>query len=151
MQVLTLAASGLFVPLVSQSVLAEFVQRAVSHGIGGHTYAYDDVRRWLEALAPLLDRAQPVGLRDLLPSLLRYPMQPLRRLLQSGARQWPEGLPPEVLAASADRVDPGDLHVMLAAVELGADVLVTSNVEDFVPLTEVCDVEPPSVFLRRFL
>lgn len=151
MQVLILAASGLFVPLVSKTVLAEFVHCAVSRGISGRTYEYEDVQRWLEALAPILDRAEPVGLRDLLPSVLRYPRQSVRRVLQGAARQWPPSIPPGALSGPVSEIDPKDLHVFLAAIELQADILVTSNVEDFEALTEICAVEPPSVFLRRFL
>ncbi|MHB1954985.1 MAG: hypothetical protein ACYCOU_14710 [Sulfobacillus sp.] len=52
-------------------------------------------------------------------------------------------------------IDPKDAHVMLVAQEHAVDILVTSlvtsNVEDFAVLTPACRVEPPSLFLRRWV
>jgi len=56
-----------------------------------------------------------------------------------------------LLDKTVAEIDPKDAHVMLVAQEHAADILVTSNVEDFAILTPACRVEPPSVFLRRWI
>jgi hypothetical protein len=47
--------------------------------------------------------------------------------------------------------DPKDAPMMLVAPEHAVNILVTSNVEDFAVLTPACRVEPPGVFLRRWV
>jgi hypothetical protein len=43
--------------------------------------------------------------------------------------------------------DPKDRHVVAAALEAGAQVIVTSNLKDFMPLPEGLDTQSPDNFL----
>ncbi|MCY0880068.1 MAG: PIN domain-containing protein [Firmicutes bacterium] len=89
MQCLLLANGPFFHPVIAQTVLAEFVHVATVRGIGSgrhrRLYTYDEVQRFLESLAPLLEQAVPVGLRDILPHILRWPYLSLSQALQN----WP--------------------------------------------------------------
>lgn len=93
-RVLQLGMPGLYQPIVSQAVLAEFVRRAVVEGLGRQRrrHAYEDVRRWLDALAPLLEHAEPVGLRNALTQLFSQPAVPLGQAMQHVVGRWPAGV-----------------------------------------------------------
>ena len=71
MRCLLLANAPFFDPVISQGVLAEFIHsatvRGLGHGRNRRLYHYEEVREFLEALAPLWDHAVPVGLRAVLP------------------------------------------------------------------------------------
>ena len=154
MRVLLLGAAGLYQPIVSQAVLQEFVHVAVGQGLGRQRrrYAYEVVRSWLvDDLAPLLEHARPVALRNALPDILRNPHVTIRRNLQNALSRWPTDIAPDALVAATRDMDLGDWHVIAAALEYGPDVVVTSNIEDLRLLENVCAVETPTQFLRRFV
>ena len=156
MRCLLLANAPFFDPVISQGVLAEFIHsatvRGLGHGRNRRLYHYEEVREFLEALAPLWDHAVPVGLRAVLPELQRWPRLPVDHALQNIAGHWPSTVEGRrLLDKKVAEIDPKDAHVMLVAQEHAADILVTSNVEDFAILTPACRVEPPSVFLRRWI
>jgi hypothetical protein len=154
MKCLLFANSGLlFTPIVSQAVLAEFVSTSVSDGLGAkwRKYTYTELEAFFQALSPLFENAKPVGLRDVYPLALRNPGQDVRRLISDVVAAWPSGVDRSVLQQMAKDVDPKDLHVAVAALEHMADVIVTSNLEHLEFMKGVCEVEPPSVFLDRFV
>lgn len=155
MRCLLLANLGAFVPIVSQVVLAEFVRQAVVKGLGSgarrRLYTFDEVERFLTALVPLLDRAEPVGLRDAYPLILRNREASLRQIAAAVTARWPENLPAEALQIPVSQTDPKDWHLVVAFLEHRPDIIVTSNVEDLTFLRTYCLVEPPSVFLRRWV
>ncbi len=156
MQCLLLANGPFFGPVIAQTVLAEFVHVATVRGVGSgrsrRIYTYDDIQRFLESLAPLLERAVPVGLRDILPHIMRWPYLPLSQALQNVAAAWPIGkaatFNPSV---SVSTIDFKDAHVMLAAVEHRADLIVTSNIKDFQFPGSLWQVETPLKFLQRWI
>lgn len=155
MQCLILAQGPLFTPVVSQMILHEFVhvttQRGLGEGSRRRVYTWDEIMTFLGALAPLLQRAQPVGLTAILPLLYEQSGERLGQVLQRATNRWPTRWPDTALNVPVQGIDVKDGHVMLAVAENRADVLVTSNVEDFNVLTEVCAVESPSRFLRRWI
>lgn len=72
--------------------------------------------------------------------------------LQNLASHWPSLMEKRrFLDQRVAEIDLKDAHVMLVAQEHAVDIVVTSNVEDFAVLTPACRVEPPSVFLRRWI
>lgn len=156
MRCLLFANAPFFDPVISQGVLAEFIHsatvRGLGHGRSRRLYHYEEVREFLEALASLWDHAVPVGLRAVLPELQRWPRLPLDHALQNIASRWPSaGQGRRFLNKTVAEIDPKDAHVMLVAQEHAVDILVTSNLEDFAVLAPACQVEPPSVFLRRWI
>lgn len=155
MKCLLLANGPFFHPVISQAVLAEFVHSATVRGLGTGSrrriYLYEEVWDFLKALSPLLDNAVPVGLRDVLPDLQRWPYLSISQALQNLAGQWPSATrDPALIASTVAQIDVKDAHVMFAAQEHAVNILVTSNVEHFEILKPVCSVEPPSTFLRRW-
>lgn len=156
MRCLLLANAPLFHPVISQAVLAEFIHSATVRGLGKGAnrrfYRYEEVWEFLTALSPLLEMAEPIGLRDVLPHLQRWPYLPVSQALQNVARRWPSVSGGSVLAdRTVAEIDVKDAHVMLAVQEHAVDILVTSNLEHFGVLEQVCNVEPPSTFLRRWI
>lgn len=156
MQCLLLANAPFFDPIISQGVLAEFIHSATVRGLGKgrnrRVYHYEEVREFLGALVPLWDHAVPVGLRAVLPELQRWPRLPMDHALQNLASHWPSLMEKRrFLDQRVAEIDLKDAHVMLVAQEHAVDIVVTSNVEDFAVLTPACRVEPPSVFLRRWI
>ena len=94
----------------------------------------------------------PVGLRDVLPNLQRWPYVSVGQALQNVTSQWTSATGDTALSESkVAEIDAKDAHVMLAAQEHAVDILVTSNVKHFVVLEPVCSVEPPTQFLRRWV
>lgn len=154
MRCLLLANAGFFVPILSQSVLAEFVRQAVVKGLGSgarrRLYTFDEVERFLAVLSPILGHAQPVGLRDAYPAILRNPGATWREVAASVASTWPSSLPLTALNTSVRGTDPKDWHLVVATVEYSPDVIVTSNEKDVEFLKDICSVERPSIFLKRF-
>ena len=153
MRCLLLGNSGLFAPIISQAVLAEFVSKAIVTGLGKahRRYTPEEVQEFLEALSPLLDRAVPIGLRAIYPAAMQMPNVSVRGLLQQLVARWPADMNPEALQEVVASVDPKDLHLAVAALEQEADVVVTSNVSDLQFLSDVCSIELPGEFLGRFI
>ena len=152
-KILELAASGLYVPVISQAVLAEFIKKAVVDGLGPRRirYEYDDVIQFLEALGPLTRGAVPVGVRDILDVMRRIPgFVRLRAALAQAASGWPEGLPISAFDEPAAAIDPKDAHLYVVYLEHSPTVVVTSNVDHLAPLAKHCPVERPGKFLTRF-
>jgi hypothetical protein len=156
MQYLLLANGPFFDPVIAQSVLAEFVHVATVRGVGSgrrrRLYTYDEAHQFLEKLAPLLERAVPVGLRDILTDGIRWPYLPISHAFQNVAASWPTEkaalFNPSVPIST---IDLKDAHVMLAALEHHADIIVTSNTKDFQISAAPWRVETPREFLRRWI
>jgi predicted nucleic acid-binding protein len=156
MQCLLLANGPFFDPVIAQTVLAEFVHVATVRGIRSgrnrRIYTYDEIQRFLESVTPLLERAVPVGLRDILPHVMRWPYLPLSHAFQNLVARWPAGeaatFDPSIRVST---IDLKDAHVILAAVEHRAEIIVTSNTKDFQLPAAPWRVETPREFLRRWI
>lgn len=88
--ILALAARGLFAPLWSAGIAAEWLHLATREGE--------------TSVAAVLERM---------------------------ARRWPQGQAPDGEAAHLDLPDPGDRHVLAAAIAGGAGAILTFNIRDF--------------------
>ncbi len=126
---------------------------AVGRGLGRkhHKYTPSEIEEFLTNLAPLLDKAVPVGLRAIYPAALRTPNVPVRGLLQQVVERWPRDVARSALRNTVPSVDPKDLHLAVAALDYAADIVVTSNLDHVAFLSDVCLIEPPGQFLNRFI
>lgn len=156
MRILLAGNGGLFYePVVAQSVIAEFISRAIQglgHGPSLRRYTPEEVAAFIEALQPLLSPENSARVALTVHRISTAPPATPLDVVVKGilrrqiwhARRKLRGLGHLCLGD----VDPKDLHIYVAAVEHHADYLVTSNVSDFPPAIGECRVVRPGEFLQ---
>lgn len=156
MRLLLAGNGGIFYqPIIAQSVVAEFISRAmrgIGRGSRRRCYTPEDMGVFFEALEPLLSPensarvswtvhrifpASPlISLDDVVGSIIRGQVADVRRRVESLSH------------LCLDEVDPKDLHVYVAVAEHEPDYLVTNNVSDFPPTIGTCHVVKAGEFLK---
>lgn len=155
--ILRLANIPLFVPVISQAVIAEFIHAAITTGLGNRRYTPEEVAAFLDALGPLLDPAQSSVISVTYKQVVAFPpTTPLASVLLTVVDRWSLDtrlltLKDRLGSRTISQFDVGDLHVAAAVVEYGADILITSNVSDLSPLRALCNVLHPREFLHMLV
>lgn len=153
MRLLKLGATRLYVPVISQAVIAEFIHKTCSDGIGKGSgkriYTPDETGQFLDGYRAILDPASAIRVGTTYDFVSTFPADtPLWVVLSKMSESWPsEAALAQKLNRPLKEIDPGDLHLMLAAVQSHPDYLVSSNRRHLKVLDEFCKVLTPSEFL----
>lgn len=138
-----------FEPVISEVVIVEFLAKCRS-GLTKKKIVIpeDTIDRFFNILTPILDHKNikriAIG-QEIYVDYLTYSKASIQEFLFDmfiAKKGW---VKPELLAAiteagkKVEDTDPGDIHVMLAAVQHNCDLLATYNVDDFP--TVFCGVE----------
>ena len=154
MRLLKLGATPLYRAVISQTVIAEFIHKACSDGIGKgnarRVYDPEEVALFLQAFAAILDPAGALTVRQTYKFVATFPGDtPLWVVLSKFADAWPaEARLSAALTTPLRQTDLGDFHLLLAAVQSRPDAVVTSNIKDMKPLKDFCPVLTPRAFLK---
>lgn len=153
MKLLKLGATPLYKPLISQTVIAEFIHKACCDGFGKRNkriYSPEEISSFLYAFSEILDPNQSLLINQTYKFVSTFPGDtPLWVVISKFANVWPDmkNLSAK-LKTTLQETDLGDFHIMLAAVQANPDIVVSSNIEDLKPLAEFCMVMTPSQFLK---
>lgn len=155
MRLLKLGTTPLFIPIIAQSVIAEFIHKACSDGIGKGSgkriYSHEDISVFLDAFSLIIDPKNAVRIRQTYKYVTTFPGDtPLWVVLSKFADFWPIGENlSKKLTKPIQETDLGDFHLILAAIESNPDVVVSSNKGDLKLIEDYCPVLTPSEFLSR--
>lgn len=154
MRILKLGSTPLYQPIISQSVIAEFIHKACSDGIGKRNakriYTPDEIALFLESFSGILDPKQALVLNQTYKFVSTFPGDtPLWVVLSKFAELWPvNAYLSQKLNTPINQTDLGDFHIMLATIQSRPDIVVSSNISDLELLNCYCSVMTPGTFLK---
>jgi predicted nucleic acid-binding protein len=155
MRLLKLGATPLYKPIISQAVIAEFIHKACSDGIGKGSarriYTPEEIAMFLEAFSSIVDQKQALAINQTYKFVSTFPGDtPTWVVISKFASLWPvDAILSEKLARPINQTDLGDFHVILAAIQVRPDVVVSSNIADLELLKNFCSVMTPGKFLNN--
>jgi predicted nucleic acid-binding protein len=154
MKLLKLGATPLYRPIISQSVIAEFIHKACCDGIGRgpsyRVYSPESIALFLDAFSALLDHQQAVLVNHTYKFVSTFPGNtPLWVVISKFADYWPvEAQLSEKLRIPIKETDLGDFHLFLSAIQSNPDVIVSSNKKDLQVLQDFCTIMTPGEFFK---
>lgn len=154
MKLLKLGATPLYRPVISQSVIAEFIHKACCDGIGKGSsqriYTPESIALFLESFSALLDHQQAILVNQTYKFVSTFPGNtPLWVVISKFASYWPDNAQlSKKLKTPINETDLGDFHLFLSAIHSNPDVIVSSNKKDLQLLQDFCAVMTPSEFFK---
>lgn len=158
-KLLTLARTGLFFEaIISETVIIEFIINC-RRGIGKknklRVYTEDEIDRFFATVEPLLSHENIVRVgigKDMYRDAYLNQQIPVQQYLyalfyeKTGEKkdQLLQGL--DEYGKDVSKVDPGDLHIMYAAIEHDCNVIVTHNTDDFPKVLGAIEVFRPGIY-----
>jgi predicted nucleic acid-binding protein len=155
MRLLKLGATHFYQPIISQAVIAEFIHKACSDGIGKgpakRIYTPEEIELFLESFADIIDPKQSLAIKQTYKFVSTFPGDtPTWVVISKFTNLWPVDTKlSEKLNQPINQTDLGDLHVILAAIQSHPDVVVSSNIADLELLNDFCPVMTPGEFLKK--
>jgi predicted nucleic acid-binding protein len=156
-RLLQLAAAGIFHPIITSEVLAEF-DRHCRLGFRGRAITDEETTAFRRAIHPLLEHEEvPPGAIGRAASEHAPAVNVDNRLVIRRAPEQPargeSRRTRQVDAVNAELKDMGDAHVLASAVRYGCSYLCTANTRDFPEGEEIAGVRfiSPRVLLARLL
>ncbi|HHU83472.1 MAG TPA: hypothetical protein GXZ26_10770 [Firmicutes bacterium] len=154
MRLLELGSTPLYRPIIIQSVIAEFIHKAVTDGIGKGSrkrhYTSEEIQVFLMKFGDILDPREAEDIGATYNYVSTFPANtPLWVVLSKLADAWPVNSDiSKKLNRPIRETDLGDIHIALGVLKCCPDVLVTSNIKDLAYLNSFCQVMKPSEFLQ---